>query len=147
MTTPSAFGRPELHAFLFASVDDEKNDGLTVLSALTRLGFDPWQEAARLSALSQDAAARALVTTFAPLPDSDWKAAQATAVAARLVGYLPSGPAAPRVATSGAPRAGGRHPLPASVTSRPTKWLFWAAIAVGWFFFMLYLTTPVSTSG
>jgi len=39
----------EFNEFLFASVGEEKNGvELTALSALTRLGFDSWREAARL---------------------------------------------------------------------------------------------------
>ena len=39
--------RPDLDRFLFAAVGDEI-DGipLSMISALTRLGLDPWQEAA-----------------------------------------------------------------------------------------------------
>jgi hypothetical protein len=42
--------RPDLDRFLFATVEDEI-DGipLSVISALTRLGLDPWQEAGWLS--------------------------------------------------------------------------------------------------
>jgi hypothetical protein len=45
--------RPDLDKFLFAAVGDEI-DGipLSMISALTRLGLDPWQEACRLSSLS-----------------------------------------------------------------------------------------------
>ena len=50
--------RPDLDKFLFATVGDEI-DGipLSMISALTRLGLDPWQEAGRLSSLSSTAAA------------------------------------------------------------------------------------------
>ena len=44
-----ALGHSEYNAFLFAAVGEEKVGTLTVLTALTRLGIDPWQEAARLS--------------------------------------------------------------------------------------------------
>ena len=46
--------RPDLDKFLFAAVADEV-DGvpLSVISALTRLGLDPWEEAGRLSSLSR----------------------------------------------------------------------------------------------
>ena len=45
--------RPDLDKFLFAALGDEI-DGilLSMISALTRLGLDPWQEAGRLSSLS-----------------------------------------------------------------------------------------------
>jgi hypothetical protein len=49
---------PEFDAFLFASVGEEV-DGvpLSVLSALSRLGLDPRDEAARLAHLTKEAAA------------------------------------------------------------------------------------------
>ena len=54
-----SLGHSEYNAFLFAAVGEEKiGMPLTVLTALTRLGIDPWQEAARLADLSKDAALR-----------------------------------------------------------------------------------------
>jgi hypothetical protein len=85
----------EFNEFLFASVGDEKNGTqLTVLSALTRLGFDPWGEAARLSVLPKETAARALATAIAVLPEGDWKVSDSLAIAARLVDRLPGRSAA-----------------------------------------------------
>ena len=54
--------RTDLDRFLFAAVGDEI-DGmpLSVISALTRLGLDPWQEAERLSSLSNREAIEQLV--------------------------------------------------------------------------------------
>jgi hypothetical protein len=47
-----SLGHSEYNPFLFAAVGEEKvGTQLTVLTALTRLGFDPWREAARLSNL------------------------------------------------------------------------------------------------
>ena len=41
-----SLGHSEYNAFLFAAVGEEKVGlPLTVLTALTRLGFDPWREA------------------------------------------------------------------------------------------------------
>jgi hypothetical protein len=62
---------------------------LTVLTALTRLGFDPLLEAARLSLLPRETAARVLAVTIAMLPEGDWKASESDAIAARLVSWLP----------------------------------------------------------
>lgn len=43
--------------FLYASVGEDRNGYVvTVLSALARLGLDPWQEASELGALSRDVA-------------------------------------------------------------------------------------------
>ena len=135
MTPSSAFGRPELNAFLFASVGEDKSGiEVTVLSALIRLGFDPWQEAARLSELPKETAARALAAAFALLPEGDWQIPQMASLAGRLVDYLPCPGALPSAVFAGGNRTGG-------TTWRRTRWLFWLAVAVGWFFLLSYLTT------
>jgi len=80
----------EFNEFLFASVGEEKSgQDLTVLSALARLGLDPWGEADRLSALSKDAAIGALAAMIAKLPRGDWKKSDTQSIAARLVNCLP----------------------------------------------------------
>jgi hypothetical protein len=57
---------PEFDSFLFAAVGEER-DGipLSVLSALSRLGLDPRDEAARLSHLTKEAAADQLARMLA----------------------------------------------------------------------------------
>ena len=83
-----SLGHSEYNAFLFAAVGEEKiGMPLTVLTALTRLGIDPWQEAARLADLSKEAALRTLAATIAKLPEGDWKAADSEAIAARLLSW------------------------------------------------------------
>lgn len=83
-------GQSPYNEFLFATVGEEKAGvPLSVFSALTRLGFDPWREAARLAALPQETAARAFAVTIAMLPEGDWNAADSEAIAARLVSALP----------------------------------------------------------
>ena len=90
-----SLGHSEYNAFLFAAVGEEKVGlPLTVLTALTRLGFDPWREAARLSDLPRETAARAFAVTIAMLPEGDWKASESEAIAARLVNWLPERSAA-----------------------------------------------------
>jgi hypothetical protein len=85
-----SLGHSEFNEFLFATVGEENNGTqLTVLSALTRLGFDPWGEAARLSDLPRETATRALALIIALLPEGDWKASDAWTIAARLVKCLP----------------------------------------------------------
>ena len=54
MTLPAEFAllHSDLNDFLFASVGNEQNGmPLNVVSALTRLGMDPWEDAARLADL------------------------------------------------------------------------------------------------
>lgn len=94
----------EFNDFLFASVGEEEHGPLTVLSALTRLGVDPWREAARLVDLPRAAAAQALAATMAGLPAGDWKAADLSAIATRLVARLPE-----CVAPATASPRGARH--------------------------------------
>src|ERR1700704_1305287 len=58
----------DLNDFLFASVGDEQNGmPLSVISALTRLGLDTWEEAARLAALPKVLPAEALPPMIARL--------------------------------------------------------------------------------
>jgi hypothetical protein len=73
--------------FLFASVHDERNGPLSVLSALARLDVDPWQTAAALAQLPRAAAGQRLASLFAVLPDGP---ADREAIAARLVAFLPT---------------------------------------------------------
>jgi hypothetical protein len=79
----------DLNEFLFASVGDEPNGmPLTVISALTRLGVDPWDEAARLAALPKVLAAEALAPMIARLPIGRSSRSDDVAVARRLAGLL-----------------------------------------------------------
>ena len=80
----------EFNEFLFALVGEEEHGPLTVLSALTRLGVDPWREAARLSDLPRAAAAQTLAAIIAALPEGDWKMTDSSAIADRLVQRLPT---------------------------------------------------------
>src|SRR4051812_3654091 len=84
-------GHSEYNGFLFAVVDEEEVSlPLTVLSALTRLGIDPWQEAARLTDLPRELAAEALAEVIAKLPRKAWEASNPAAIAGRLVTWLPT---------------------------------------------------------
>lgn len=129
-----SLGHSEYNAFLFAAVGEEKIGlPLTVLTALARLGVDPWQEAARLSDLPRDAAVRAFAVTIAKLPEGDWKASDAEAIAARLVNWLP-GRSAPPIPSSAAARVRGTMN-----NSRPSTWLIWGAVFVAVLLLTLYL--------
>ena len=82
---------PELDPFLFASVGEEVNGvPLSVLSALTRLGFDPREEAARLSNLTREAATEQLARTIARLSDRQRTVAEARRIARGLAKRLPA---------------------------------------------------------
>jgi hypothetical protein len=120
-----SLGHSEFNDFLFASVGEEKSGiQLTVLSALTRLGFDPWGEAARLSDLSNESAGLALAAAIARLPEGDWKASDARAIATRLIGRLPKRtPAAAPAASPFAERMREK-------TVKPGIGMWWAAVLV-----------------
>jgi hypothetical protein len=97
---------PEFDAFLFAPVGEEV-DGvpLSVLSALSRLGLDPRDEAARLARLTKNAAADQLAAMIARLYDRRWSASEAWRIASGLVERLPQAKAAANDG-SAAPDAG-----------------------------------------
>lgn len=83
--------RPELDKFLFAAVGTER-DGvpLSTVSALTRLGLDPWEEAGRLSSLGKREAIEQLARLIAELPDGHRPLAEAREIACGLVEQLPT---------------------------------------------------------
>jgi hypothetical protein len=129
-----SLGHSEYNAFLFAAVGEEKAGlPLTVLTALTRLGFDPWREAARLSDLPRETAARAFAVTIAMLPEGDWKASESEAIAARLVNCLP-GRSALAIPSVEAASIGAQR-----MKSGFATWLVWGVIAVALLFLGLHL--------
>jgi hypothetical protein len=81
--------RPDLKKFLFATVGD-KMDGmpLSVISALSRLGLDPWEEAGRLSSLSSRDAIDQLARLIAELPGISRSPGEARQIAGRLITLL-----------------------------------------------------------
>ena len=83
--------RPDLDKFLFAEVDDE-TDGmpLSVISALTRLGLDPWEEADRLSSLRNREAVEQLARLITELPGNSQPLGEARGIASGLVPLLPT---------------------------------------------------------
>jgi uncharacterized membrane protein YccC len=83
--------RPDLDKFLFATVGDEV-DGmpLSVISALTRLELDPWQEAGRLSSLSDREAVEQLARLIGELPGIARPLGEAREIAGGLIKLLPT---------------------------------------------------------
>ena len=80
----------DLNDFLFASVGEEQNGvTLSVVSGLTRLGLDPWEEAARLTPLPKARAAEALAPLIARMPISRTRSSDDLAISQRLVELLP----------------------------------------------------------
>ena len=129
-----SLGHSEYNAFLFAAVGEEKVGlPLTVLTALTRLGFDPWREAARLSDLPRETAARAFAVTIAIIPEGNWKASDSEAIATRLVNWLP-GRSAQAIPSVEARLIGGKK-----MKSGFATWLVWGVLAVALLFLGLHL--------
>jgi hypothetical protein len=109
MTLPAGFSllHSDLNDFLFASVGDQRNGmPLNVVSALTRLGVDPWEEAARLAALPKALAAEALAPMIAQLPIFRRQQSDNLVISQRLVELLPAGQQA---ATPGPEQAGAKE--------------------------------------
>jgi len=92
MALPARFSllHSELNDFLFASVGDQQNGmPLNVMSGLTRLGLDPWEEAARLAVLPKALAADTLAPTIARLTVGWSERPDNLAISQRLVAFLP----------------------------------------------------------
>ncbi|MCV2874567.1 hypothetical protein OEZ71_19885 [Defluviimonas sp. WL0050] len=76
--------------FLYAFVGKDQNGAaVTVVSALARLGLDPWEEAARLANSGQEAARGRLGAILSGFKDVPALGLDHGAVAAKLAGLLP----------------------------------------------------------
>lgn len=92
MALPARFSLldSDLNDFLFAAIGNEQNGmPLNVVSGLTRLGLDPWEEAAQLAALPRTRAAEALAPIIARLPFDRSPLSDHLAISRRLVELLP----------------------------------------------------------
>jgi hypothetical protein len=97
----------ELNDFLFAQIGEEETGApLSVLSALTRLGVDPWAEGARLFGLPREVAAQALVSAIAKFPKPKRTSSEVLKWADQLAALLP-------------PRAGDRATGPQGERASP----------------------------
>ena len=110
--------RPDLDNFLFAAVGEEI-DGvpLSTISALTRLGLDPWDEAGRLSSLGKQDAVAQLAQMIVRLPGTIWSPVEARGIAGGLIALLPrydTAREAPEVRSAGPKK---------TVTERTKLWL------------------------
>lgn len=83
--------RPDLDHFLFAPVGEERDGiSLSVISALTRLGLDPWDEATRLSSLPKRQAVDQLSPMIGRLSGTRWSSSEAREIALGLIELLPT---------------------------------------------------------
>jgi hypothetical protein len=92
MALPARFSllHSDLNDFLFAEVGEEENGmPLNVVSGLTRLGLDPWEEAGRLAALPKAVAAEKLAPIIARLPVDRPAPSDNLAISRLLVELLP----------------------------------------------------------
>jgi hypothetical protein len=81
----------DLNNFLFASVGDEQNGmSLSVVSAFTRLGLDPWEEGARLAVLPKPRAVEVLAPMIARLSIDRSQPSDNLTISQRLVELLPA---------------------------------------------------------
>lgn len=81
--------RTDLNDFLFSPIANEENGmHLTMLSVLARSGVDPWEEAARLAALSRESAMQKVVQVLAGVPNGPSPGDQTASLAAKLVAQL-----------------------------------------------------------
>ncbi|HEV7606380.1 MAG TPA: hypothetical protein VGO61_03545 [Steroidobacteraceae bacterium] len=107
MTAPLS---QDFNAFLYAPIGEDANGmPLTLLSALARLGVDPWDEAASLATLSQDSATQRLASLLGEPSTEAEPHADATAtvtVARRLIALLHRSPRA-KVSSPQAPPDNG----------------------------------------
>jgi hypothetical protein len=88
-TSPISLLDSDLNDFLFATVGDETNGMPLNVSALTRLGVDPWDEAARLSVLPKYAVIAALAPRISRLPTCRLPRSDNWDITERLVALLP----------------------------------------------------------
>ena len=111
---------PECNDFLLAVIDEAPNGTqLTVLSALAQANVDPWEEAARLSAMSKVNAEKRLVSVFDSVPGRNWSPSEEATIAARLVKLLPLRGGGVETATMALGRAG-----------ISLVWLVWIGFAI-----------------
>jgi hypothetical protein len=80
----------EFNDFLFAPIAEDRHGmPLSVLSALARQNVDPWQEAANLASLPQEAAIQRLTGLIAELPGGTPAHPGSATNATDLIGLLP----------------------------------------------------------
>ena len=124
--------RPDLNNFLFAAVGEERNGiPLSMMSALAQLDLDPWEEAARLSALAKQEAIERLTELILRLPGIRRPSSEAREIAADLVDALPMHNG------GGGPAKEVRRAEPRNIASGQAFWFICLAVAAVAFFLLL----------
>jgi hypothetical protein len=80
---------PRYEAFLFASLCEDDEMVLSVLSVLARQDLDPWQEAARLAEQSKEQAINSFAARIWQSNSERWSPSEASLLAIRLIALLP----------------------------------------------------------
>jgi hypothetical protein len=91
-TSPSvSYLAPQFDDFLFARIEEDSDAApLSVPSVLSRLGIDPWEEAAKLTRLERVPAAKRLAAFIAATPGASPIYLNTKTVCDRLIDLLPS---------------------------------------------------------
>jgi hypothetical protein len=105
--------QPDLDKFLFAEVGGETDEmPLSVISVLTRLGLDPWQEASRLSSLGNREAVEQFARLIAEIRGNSRPSREAREIASGLVPLLPKHNSSPTSARQAQIRPRYHRPAP-----------------------------------
>jgi len=125
--------------FLLASICEEPGGmRLSVLSALARMNVDPWEEAARLAALTTADAQKTLVSTLNLFPGKRQRSAETELLAARLVALLPKG---------GENTAAKEPTITEGRTRRYGYWLMWLCFALAMSFLVPHQKGTTTAAG
>ena len=123
--------RTDLDAFLYAPIADDPNGmPLTMISALGRLGVDPWAEAADIHALSRESATEKVTSLLSAVPHGPSPGADTATLAARLVELLHSKPRVGAVLTGAAPSASTSAIATFALQPRLTRWAIYSVVAL-----------------
>ncbi|MBV2359149.1 hypothetical protein KUH32_05130 [Thalassococcus sp. CAU 1522] len=122
---------PEFDRFLHATVGEDRNGhAVTVLSALARLGLDPWKETAELVTLGRDTARARLAALLARFRDVPALASDHGRVARDLSQLLPEGRTSADPKRTGSTVADGRP---------GTRGPIWAVLAIILILFQMFM--------
>ena len=103
-------------AFLFASLCEEDELTLRVLSVLARQDVDPWQEADRLAHLSKEHAINSLASRIWKSNGERWSPSEASILVLRLIELLPS--------------YRGSNPNPRLSEDRNSRMMLWLVVGI-----------------
>jgi hypothetical protein len=136
----------EFHKFLYAPICvDQEGMTLNVLSAIARQDIDPWSEAARLSQLPQESAAKQIRGLLDALPLSSLDGLERAQMAGRLSALLPRRATFSAAAIMRPPSSAARDPAAAAAFNwRFLCIYFCAMLLMNWL--MSHWRAPLSAS-